>query len=223
MERVKKHVDAKQIRQGIYVSRDSGNIRYVSSTGAILYGSDTSIAESKYGIPAALMELQEAIFDALEQEKCSQWPLWFLNNMRNGADLRSVVSQFFIWLLFERENPVVDYTHRTEDREAVMEAIYLHRQRLESDKFERDEDVMKDWEPKMRKLMDAAESRGDASTHLALRCAFFSLYARFSTGGAFSDALGLYEVTADGEMVNGGTALTVSAAAKELLRLIGEK
>ena len=223
MERVRKHVNAKQIRQGIYLTRDSGAIRYASSMGVILYGSDSSIAERKCGIPVALMELQEAIFDVLEQEKCTQWPLWFLGVMTCGADLRPVVSCFFIWLLCEYETPVVDYIHRAEDREAVMEAVYLHRQRLESQKFERDEGIMKDWEPKMRKLIDNAKARGDNSAQLALGCAFFSLYARFSVGGAFLDALGLYDVTVDGEIVHGGRALTVSAAAKELLRLIGER
>jgi hypothetical protein len=220
---VKKHVESKQILQGIYVMRDSGAIRYVSSMGAILHGSDPSIGERKYGIPAALMELQEGLFDLLEAEKCTKWPIWFLGMMRCGADLRPVVSEFFVWLLFERESPVLEYVHRDEDREAVMEAVYLHRQRIDCGFFERDEEVMKEWEVKMRKLIDTAEHRGDATAHLALKCAFFSLYARFSTGGALTDGLALYRVTADGEMIEDGMETAVSAAAKELLRLIGGK
>lgn len=223
MERVKKHVDSNQIRQGIYVSHNGPLLRYVSSMGAILYGSNAVIGENKYGIPAALMELQEAMFDAIEKEKCSQWPLWFLNSMRNGADLRSVIPRFFIWFLFERENPVVGYAHLAEDSKAIVEAVHLHRQCIETNKFDCREGTMEDWEPKMRNRMEAAKMRGDTSGYLALRCAFFSLYAGFSTGSALSDGLSLYEATVDGEMINSGVSLTVSIAAKELLRIIGER
>lgn len=221
--RVKKHVDAKQMKQGIYVVKNGNEVKYVSSMGAIIYGSNGSAAESLFGIPADLMELQESLFDALEKTKSPQWPLWFLGVMRCGADLRSVSSEFFIWLLADCSTSVLDYVSRSEEQQAIMEAAQIHRERNKNSFWGRDESIMLIWEPKMQKLIKLAKNRGDGSAHLGLMAAFFSLYARFSVGGALSSALRLYAVTVDGESNDGGQALMVSASAKELLRIIREK
>lgn len=221
--RIKKHVDAKQIKQGIYVTRTANEIRFLSSMGAIIYGSNGSAAESLYGIPSDLMELQESLFDHLEKSKAPQWPLWFVSVMRCGSDLHSVSSDFFIWLLADCSTSVIDYMTHSEDQQAVMQAVEMHHERNKNGSWWHDESIVIDWEPKMRNLIYLAEKRDDKAAHLGLSAAFFSLYAKFSTGGALSSALSLYNVTVDGEFNDTGQALMVSASAKELLRLIGEK
>ena len=65
--------------------------------------------ESRFGIPQALANLEDCIFEGLPNEQAKEWPVRFMNAVPVGADLSKVQWRFLHWLLTdENVNPGIN-------------------------------------------------------------------------------------------------------------------
>ena len=61
-----------------------------------------------FGFPEQLLEIQDHIFQFLEEEAAQKFGLDFLEAIPVGSDLKSVWIKYFIWLLAEVESSTMD-------------------------------------------------------------------------------------------------------------------
>jgi len=94
LARVMAHRAADEIVQGYgYWKNGKG-----CAVGCTIHGSDHRAYETELGIPEALARVEDTIFEWLPAgEVALNWPVDFLTAIQVGADLSSIVAEFFLW------------------------------------------------------------------------------------------------------------------------------
>lgn len=98
LTRVRAHRAADQIIHGTYWEGGKG-----CAVGCTIHSSDHARYETALGVPVALAQLEDAIFEGLENGEAQAFPERFLAAIPVGADLSRVPAQFFVWLLTSDE------------------------------------------------------------------------------------------------------------------------
>lgn len=138
--RVRGHIQAGHIVPASFKGPvgDAGNQRF-SLMGAALDTGDLQVFESKLGIPAAVGRLQENVHGLfgkqVEEAGKMEWrlpsphdakPLQWWQAIPPGADLQSLPSRFFAWLLRERSTEVYPYVLGDNVRSTMESLAQLH-------------------------------------------------------------------------------------------------
>lgn len=97
------------------------------AVGCTLHSSNHIEYESRFGIPVMLAQLEDAIFEALDNGAAQAWPERFMSAIRPGADLSLVGWELLHWLLTDQDiipgiaDPAVkDVVKRGADLMAVL-------------------------------------------------------------------------------------------------------
>ena len=106
LEKLARHRSADRLVQGYgYWSHGKG-----CAVGCTIQSGDHREYETRFGIPANLARLEDAIFEWLDIETARAWPERFMSAIEPGADLSLVCWKFVHWLLTDSTiNPGIDH------------------------------------------------------------------------------------------------------------------
>ena len=79
------HYDADEIIHGTYWENGKG-----CAVGCTIHSSDHAQYEPRFGIPQALAQLEDRIFEGMSNGKSKEWPLRFMRAIKPGANLEHV-------------------------------------------------------------------------------------------------------------------------------------
>jgi hypothetical protein len=106
LRRVRAHAKADEIIRGKYWEDGKG-----CAVGCTIHGAEHETYETELGIPIALAQLEDTLFECQSNGKAKTFPARFLAAINPGADLSRVQWQFLHWLLTEelaaRDHPLV--------------------------------------------------------------------------------------------------------------------
>lgn len=134
LARVRAHVLADELIHGKYWENGKG-----CAVGCTVHSSDHMAYEKELGIPIVLARLEDGIFENLENGESKKWPERFLSSIKVGADLSSVGSKFFIWLLVDPQDGVIRFASQT-GRTSIEKVANLYKRRLNGN-----EPAYKEW------------------------------------------------------------------------------
>lgn len=137
VNRVKAHAKADEIIKGSYWQNGKG-----CAVGCTIEGSDHSKYELELGIPKELAYLEDVIFEELPNAEAKKFPLRFLQAVKVGADLSSVIPKFVIWQFEDEKYGLKNIQEVKDDKEAYRfceEVVALYKRDLAGDKPSEDE------------------------------------------------------------------------------------
>ncbi len=102
--------------------------------------------ETELGIPRAIARLEDGLFESLPVELAMEWPQRFLAAIRPGADLSMVLPRFFLWLLVDPTDGVLQFAKSDKSKIAISAVAALYVRRIAGD------------EPKLNEWKTAAEA-----------------------------------------------------------------
>ena len=170
------HRDLDQIAKGTYGSEKNGDWRGCAvgcsihslnrKRGTQFRTDDHAAYETGFGIPQALAQLEDGIFENLPELLYLDWPLRFMAAIRPGADLSLVVPRFLHWLMTDpdgiRKYAVPD------GLAAISQIAGLYERLLIGETITTDEWSSAAWSAARSAAESAAESaRSAAYTHMA--------------------------------------------------------
>ena len=89
------HREADRLVQGYGYWRDGKGC----AVGCTLQSDDHMLYESRFGMPVAIAQMEDAIFEGLPVDLARQWPERLMSSIRVGSDLSRVHWQLLHWLL----------------------------------------------------------------------------------------------------------------------------
>jgi hypothetical protein len=114
--------------------------------GCTLHSDDHAAYETELGIPRAIAQLEDGIFEGLEVGLARQWPERFLAAITPGADLSRVLPQFFVWLLVDPTDGVLRFAKTDKARAAIQAVANLYGRKLTGEVISSDEWRKAAWE-----------------------------------------------------------------------------
>lgn len=90
------HREADTLVKGLYWQNGKG-----CAVGCLIHGSDHTLYEPRFGIPQALAQLEDTIFENLPNGDAMKWPERFLKAAKPGADLSLVQWKFLAFVVDE--------------------------------------------------------------------------------------------------------------------------
>ena len=103
------HHDADEIVKGHYWEEGKG-----CAVGCAIHSGNHAEYEPRFGIPEALAQLEDAIFEGLPNGEAKKFPLQFVEAIRPGADLSKVQYHFCAWILADPEHGVIRFAGNPE-------------------------------------------------------------------------------------------------------------
>ena len=88
---------------------------------------DHSAYESLIGVPRAMAELEDAIFEGLPHDEAMDWPVRFTAAIPVGVDLRPAYRRFMVWMLADPEDGLIRFADAA-GRSAIERVADLHSQ-----------------------------------------------------------------------------------------------
>ena len=85
--------------------------------------SDHSRYETELGIPRTIARLEDRIFEGLSNEEAKEFPLKFIQSVNVGADLSMVMPKFFVWLLGDKEDGVINFAKGYKKTEKAIKGV----------------------------------------------------------------------------------------------------
>jgi hypothetical protein len=85
--------------------------------------------ETELGIPQSIARLEDGIFEALPEAVAMEWPERFLASIEPGADLSLVMSHWFVWMLTDSQDGVLQYAKTERSRETIQKVSDLYARR----------------------------------------------------------------------------------------------
>ena len=85
--------------------------------------------ETELGIPQSIARLEDGIFESLPEMIAMEWPERFLAAIEPGADLSFVISHWFVWMLTDPQDGVLQYAKTERSREAIQKVSDLYARR----------------------------------------------------------------------------------------------
>ena len=113
---MKSHREADNLIKGSYWEGGKG-----CAVGCLIKGSDHSQYEPMFGIPTALAQLEDQIFEGLSNGKSQEWPERFLSSFDVGKDYSKVWNHFAVWLLIDPDMGQIRYAD--EQGKVVIQAV----------------------------------------------------------------------------------------------------
>ena len=92
--RLEEHYKADEIIKGQYWENGKG-----CAVGCTIHSNNQAAYEDELGIPTAIAELEDVIFEGLPNKESKEFPLQLLKAINVGADLSKVADKFLIKLL----------------------------------------------------------------------------------------------------------------------------
>ena len=115
VNRMKAHIKADELIPGTGYEDGKG-----CAIGCTLNKYDHSAFPVELGYPVELAQLQDAIFEGLSEESVRQdFALEFLDIVEPGADLSKVINKFYVWLLVDKEDGVIQYAVDRQTKDAI--------------------------------------------------------------------------------------------------------
>jgi hypothetical protein len=93
LDRVTRHIEARQVRRGIWWSGKAG-----CAVGVTVHSGSPRDYELQLGIPAALAGVEVTLFEALPRRRAMAWPLEFLQAIGVGAQLAVAEANLRQWI-----------------------------------------------------------------------------------------------------------------------------
>ena len=115
LDRIRKHRLADELIRGTGWDGFRG-----CAVGCTLNKYDHAAYETELGIPQSIARLEDAIFEQLPQAVAMEWPERFLASIEPGADLSLVMSHWFVWMLTDPQDGVLQYAKTERSREAIQ-------------------------------------------------------------------------------------------------------
>jgi len=119
LARVQAHAAADKIVKGQYWSNGKG-----CAVGCTIEGSDHGKYETELGIPRAIARLEDRIFEGLPNAEAMTFPSRFLEAVNVGADLSMVVPKFFVWLLGDEKDGVINFVGEYKKCEKAIRQVH---------------------------------------------------------------------------------------------------
>jgi hypothetical protein len=82
--------------------------------------------ETELGIPRSIARLEDGIFEGLPEAVAMEWPERFLASIKPGADLSLVMSHWFVWMLTDSQDGVLQYAKTEKSRNAIQAVSDLY-------------------------------------------------------------------------------------------------
>jgi hypothetical protein len=123
--RVRAHQKADEIIHGEYWADGKG-----CAVGCTIHGSDHSAYERELGIPRIIARLEDRIFEGMNNGKSQKFPLRFIQAVPVGKDLDKVWRKFFIWLLIDKKDGVINYAKKESTKKAIKDVADLLKRSL---------------------------------------------------------------------------------------------
>lgn len=151
VKRVKAHAKADKIVKGQYWQNGKG-----CAVGCTIEGNEHSRYETELGIPRAIARLEDRIFENLPNEEAMAFPLKFLEAVNVGADLSMVMPKFFVWLLGDKDDGVINFAKGYKKTEKAIKTVLKLYQDTVGGKI-----------VKKEKWLDARNAASDAAAYAA--------------------------------------------------------
>lgn len=103
LARVHAHQAADEIIKGTYWESGKG-----CAVGCTIHSGKHLDYEKELGLPEWLAHLEDGIFENLPNEDAMRWPVEFLEAIPVGVDLEPVKRRFFIWLLTDETDGLIN-------------------------------------------------------------------------------------------------------------------
>lgn len=130
LKSLKGHREADRITQGTYWDDGRG-----CAVGCSIhdfapgYENEYQMYEILFGIPGALAELEDKIFEDLPITAAKKWPERFIRAIQPGADLSRICDEWLLWLLSNDRSPLAPWQNETWMRNVAR----LYERRLNGD------------------------------------------------------------------------------------------
>jgi len=134
LSRVEMHAKADEIIHGKYWEDGQG-----CAVGCTIHSGDHAAYESELGIPRVLAQLEDGIFESLENGESKKWPCRFLSAIEPGADLGMVWPRFSVWLLVDAKWGCIKYARTDSQRNAIQGVADAYQRVIERS------DTVEDW------------------------------------------------------------------------------
>ena len=86
--------------------------------------------ETELGIPQAIAQLEDGIFENLEIKLAMEWPEKFLAAIEPGADLSLVMARWFVWMLVDPTDGVIKYVKSSKAKAAIQCVAELYQRQI---------------------------------------------------------------------------------------------
>ena len=134
LSRVEMHAKADEIIHGKYWEDGKG-----CAVGCTIHSANHAAYESELGIPRVLAQLEDGIFESLENGESKKWPGRFLSAIEPGADLGMVWPRFSVWLLVDAKWGCIKYARNDSQRKAIHGVADAYQRVIERS------DTVEDW------------------------------------------------------------------------------
>jgi len=163
-----------------------------------------------FGVPRTLARLEDRLFEGMPAKDAQEWPGLFLASIPVGADLSEVVPRFFIWLLADEAEGVVQFARTDAQREAIQGAAVLYQHALTNETVTQDQ-----WTTASAAAYASAASAAAAAAAAAAYAATASTTAAAAAAAAAAAtaAAAAYAATASTASTAAAAAAAASAAA----------
>tara|TARA_R110000782_G_scaffold251407_1_gene338969 strand:+ start:69 stop:836 length:768 start_codon:yes stop_codon:yes gene_type:complete len=155
------HHKLDSFRQGLYFEEGKG-----CAVGCSLFDfgeavDDHSAYERLFGIPEALAEIEDGIFEGLGVEDSKLWPIEFTKAVPINTDLSMVVPKFIIWMLGDIKKHA-----SVKNRRVIQTAIDFYLRVVNGDYVEEIE-----WLTAEKSFVSSGYNAADVAARYALRAA----------------------------------------------------
>lgn len=213
VNRVKKHYKLDEIVQGTYWDNGKG-----CAVGCTIEHDDVTKSggswhqryEEALGIPRAIARLEDRIFEGLSNGEAKEFPLKFIQAVNVGADLSMVVPKFFVWLLGDKDDGVINFAKGYKKSEkAIKQVLKLYQETVggkivSKTRWVSAKNTAYDataWDAATAAAWDAATAAAyDAATAAAYAAAAVvdaAAYAAYATAAAYTADTAAYAAYAD--------------------------
>jgi hypothetical protein len=138
--------------------------------------------EDEMGIPRALAQIEDGIFENLPEPAHLDWPEQFLEAIPVGADLTGVADRFMHWLLVHPFDGVLRFAHDAKKRKAIQDVADLYERRINGEMI-----ACYEWKKAYAAYAAAAYAAAAYAAYAAYAAAAYAAYAAGGAAAACAD------------------------------------
>lgn len=124
--RVRMHRLADELIRGIGWNGTRG-----CAVGCTLEKYDHIAYETELGIPRGLARLEDGLFESMPIDLALQWPERFLAAIRPGADLSLVLARWFVWMLIDESDGVLQFAASPKSIKVIKKVAALYQRKID--------------------------------------------------------------------------------------------
>ena len=177
IERVQRHRLADELIRGIGWDGHKG-----CAVGCTLEKYDHAAYETELGIPRSIARLEDGLFESLPVDLAMAWPERFLAAIAPGADLSLVMSRWFVWMLTDSVDGVIQYARTERSQKSIQRVSDLYQRKIAGGNIE-----IKEWRAAAAAAYAAAVAYAAADADAAAYAAA-AAYVAAAADAAAADA-----------------------------------